>query len=150
MEAFDSAMKFPEESKQEAAALNEASDLFRSAGYNLGWLACGNRPFNVGTWQDKLNYLSKTLRSVALAVEGKLESKSKKLDGILASAWREKPGRMKADGSIVFPDDFYKRVKAKCKREGISPAPTLFAAKRRLKQLGWPYPWRKNVPRRMK
>jgi hypothetical protein len=94
MKALDSSLKFPEESKQEAAARHQAEDLFRSAGYELGWLACSNRPLNISTSQEKLNYLSKTLRDVALAVQGKLHSKNKKLDDILISAWREEPGRV--------------------------------------------------------
>jgi hypothetical protein len=144
MKAFDRSLKFPDGSKQEAAALDHAKDLFNSAGYELGWLACTNLPLKIHSSRDKLNHLSRVLRDIALAVQGKLHSKNKMLDDILISAWREQPGHVKHDGSVTVPDDFYKRVKAKCDRKGITPAPTLYAAKRRLKQLGCCYPWRKN------
>ena len=52
MKAFDRSLKFPDGSKQEAAALNHANDLFRSAGCELGWLACTNLPLNVHRSQN--------------------------------------------------------------------------------------------------
>jgi len=130
MKTFNIAAKESEEQR----VLGHFDNLCGSAGLDLWWL-CGGNPKN----------LSKALHDVALALSGKLRSKNEKLDTALIKAVtradREMRKRKRGKGYEVglSPETakVYALLKTECEKIGVTPTPTNFAAKRRLKILGY-------------
>jgi hypothetical protein len=126
METFNSEAN---ESEQQRV-IDHAYALWGSAGLDLWWL-CGGNSRN----------LSRALKTIADALDGKLHSKAAHLDDIYLSEWDKEDRKLrkghKTYDVALSPSSgaWYDRVKQACKTKGISPPPTRFAAKRRLKQL---------------
>lgn len=107
----------------------DAYFLFRNAELHLLWLL---------DW--KPNNLGQVLGDIGLAAEGKLGGKNQKLDDIYIDAWWELHtglARKKHVSIIPQSGNWYENVKTKCERKGVSPPPTSYAAKRRMRQLGY-------------
>jgi hypothetical protein len=113
----------------------DAAEQWTDAGERL-WVLCDFNSKN----------LSKAFHDLGLVLDGKLPNKNKKFDALYINAWWIEIRKCPKGHPIHLgppSSGWYETVKKECKREGISRAPTRFAAMRRLKQLGFPLQKRK-------
>ena len=131
MKMLHGAEKLPEGSEQEAKVLRDVRDLWRQAGMHLFALYCGS------------GNLPETLRMVALASDGKLRGKNSKIDDAAIKSYKRvnhkiRKGQKGYDiGLAPTCPQWYPEFMKECERNGITPAPTAYAGKRRLKILGY-------------